>query len=66
MDRKLSVTITLTEADIKDAVAYWLNNQPPWQDYWEAKDVHVSASMKWVGNGVNESQMPKAKIEVHK
>jgi hypothetical protein len=67
-DAKLKITVTLTDENVKEAVADWLNHQGAIGDmaHWTPQDVTVGATMEWRGNGVQETQVAVAKIEARK
>ena len=62
----LKITVELTEQDVQEAVAAWMNNQPEFNatKHWEPRHVSIRATMEWRGNGGNETQVAVAKIKV--
>lgn len=56
-ERKRKITIELTERDVQEAVAAWLNEQPPFADHWSPEDVKLSAKKEWRGNGMAEKEV---------
>ena len=62
-DVKSKITVTLSDDDLKEAVADWLNqNLATALTFWDAKNVTVSATMQSVGHGMSECQAPVVKV----
>ena len=58
-DIKSKITVTLSDDDLKEAVADWLNqNLATALTFWDAKNVTVSATMQSVGHGMSERVSP--------
>jgi hypothetical protein len=64
----VKITITLTNDNVKEAVADWMNQQGAIGElaFWVPEDVIVGAEMQWRGYGTQESQVAVAKIEARK
>ena len=67
-DVKTKITVTLTEGNIKEAIAAWLNDQPTIGSVaiWEPDDVEISVIEEWRGNGTQEYKAYVTRIEARK
>lgn len=60
------VTVALSQSDIKEAIAAWLNAQPPFDDFWKPEDISISAEIRRVGYGMQEHQVAEPVIAAEK
>ena len=49
-------TVELSDSDIKEAIANWLNDKYGDGPFWQAEQVTISAGLRTEGMGTNEHQ----------
>lgn len=66
MTSQRTITVQLSDEDVKQAVADFLTKQAPGAYQWTPEDVSLDAELGTVGHGMQEERRPVVKITARK